>query len=173
MAIKKAFIKSCSIDARNKQSPTCEVVLETKESSLQTSPIDSLLAQLVSMGLMIWRLWVQIPLGTIFDEIYFVLCNSCARGDFGIAYVKLSPPSHKVTSHGHSHLTSTSHAPLHIKIISFFLHGKIPEKSRSNPNSITKVPLTSHQIFSETAMVKLFMNQSEFGVPFTCPVLSC
>ena len=28
-----------------------------------------------SMGLMIWRLWVQTPLGAIFDEIYFVLCN--------------------------------------------------------------------------------------------------
>ena len=24
---------------------------------------------------MIWRLWVQTPLGAIFDEIYFVLCN--------------------------------------------------------------------------------------------------
>ena len=24
---------------------------------------------------MIWRLWVQTPLGTFFDEIYFVLCN--------------------------------------------------------------------------------------------------
>ena len=28
-----------------------------------------------SSGLMIWRLWVQTPLGAIFDEIYFVLCN--------------------------------------------------------------------------------------------------
>ena len=50
MAIKKAFIKSCSIDSRNIQSPTCEVVHETKESSLQTSPTDSLLAQLVERG---------------------------------------------------------------------------------------------------------------------------
>ena len=24
---------------------------------------------------MIWRFWVQTPLGAIFDEIYFVLCN--------------------------------------------------------------------------------------------------
>ena len=24
---------------------------------------------------MIWRLWVQTPLGAIFDKIYFVLCN--------------------------------------------------------------------------------------------------
>ena len=28
-----------------------------------------------SGGLMILRLWVQTPLGTIFDKIYFVLCN--------------------------------------------------------------------------------------------------
>ena len=39
-------MRSCSIDSRNKQSPTCEVVHETKESSLQKSPTDSLLAQL-------------------------------------------------------------------------------------------------------------------------------
>ena len=32
------FIKSFSIDSRNKRSPTCEVVHETKESSLQKSP---------------------------------------------------------------------------------------------------------------------------------------
>ena len=43
----KAFIKSCSIDSRNKQSPTCELVYETKESSLQKSPTDSSLAQSV------------------------------------------------------------------------------------------------------------------------------
>ena len=35
------------MDSRNKQSPTCEVVHETKESSLQKSPTDSCLAQLV------------------------------------------------------------------------------------------------------------------------------
>ena len=35
------------MDSRNKQSPTCEVVHETKESSLHRSPTDSLLAQLV------------------------------------------------------------------------------------------------------------------------------
>ena len=50
MGIIKAFIKLCSTDSRNKQSPTCEVVHETKESSLQTSPTDSLLAQLVECG---------------------------------------------------------------------------------------------------------------------------
>ena len=42
----KTFIKSCSIDFRNKQSPTCEVVHDTKENSLQKSPTDSSLAQL-------------------------------------------------------------------------------------------------------------------------------
>ena len=50
MGIIKAFIKSCSIHSRNKQSPTCEVVHETKESSLQISPTDSFLAQLVEHG---------------------------------------------------------------------------------------------------------------------------
>ena len=50
MGIIKAFIKSCSIDSRNKQSPTCEVVHETKENSLQTSPTESSLAQLVEHG---------------------------------------------------------------------------------------------------------------------------
>ena len=40
-------IKSCSIDSRNKQCPTCEVVHETKESSLQKSPTESSLAQSV------------------------------------------------------------------------------------------------------------------------------
>ena len=39
-------MKSCSIDSRNKQSPTCEVVHETKESSFQRSLTDSWLAQL-------------------------------------------------------------------------------------------------------------------------------
>ena len=39
-------IKSCSIDSRNKQSAICEVVHETKESSLQKSPTDFLVAQL-------------------------------------------------------------------------------------------------------------------------------
>ena len=38
-------MKSYSFDSRNKQSPTCEVVHETKESSLQKSPTDSSLAQ--------------------------------------------------------------------------------------------------------------------------------
>ena len=50
MGIIKAFIKSCSIDSRNKQSPTCEVVHETKESSLQPTPTDSSLAQLGEHG---------------------------------------------------------------------------------------------------------------------------
>ena len=51
--------------------PTCEVVHETKESSLQKSSADSSLA--VSRALM--RSWVQTPLRAIFDKIYFVLCN--------------------------------------------------------------------------------------------------
>ena len=47
---KQSPIKSCSIDSRNKQSPTCEVVHGIKESSLQTSPTDSSLAQLGEHG---------------------------------------------------------------------------------------------------------------------------
>ena len=43
-------------------------------SDSQRQP-NSDLAQWQSMGLMIWRLWVQTPLGAFFDEIYFVLCN--------------------------------------------------------------------------------------------------
>ena len=69
-----AFIKSCSIDSRNKESPTCAVVHETKESSLQTSPTDSLLVQLAEHetdDLVV----VSSNLGAVFDEIYFVLCN--------------------------------------------------------------------------------------------------
>ena len=75
MGINKTFIKSCSIDSRNKQSPTCEVVHGTKESSLQTSPTDSLLAQLVEHRTDDLEVVSSNPMGTIFDEIYFVLCN--------------------------------------------------------------------------------------------------
>ena len=46
MSIIKAFIKSCSIDSRNEQSPTCEVVHETKLTSEISFPTDSLLVQL-------------------------------------------------------------------------------------------------------------------------------
>ena len=46
----KSLIKSCFIDSRNKQSSTCAVVHETKESSLQTSPTESSLAQSVERG---------------------------------------------------------------------------------------------------------------------------
>ena len=75
MGIIKAFIKSCSIDSRNKQSPTCKVVHGTKESSLQTSPTDSLLAQLEEHGTDDLEVVSSNPTGAIFDEIYFVLCN--------------------------------------------------------------------------------------------------
>ena len=46
MSIIKAFIQSCSIDSRNEQSPTCEVVHETEHTSEISFPTDSLLAQL-------------------------------------------------------------------------------------------------------------------------------
>ena len=66
MWIIRAFIKSCSIDPRNKQSPTCEMVHETKESSLQKSPTDFLPNSVGRawdwwMRLMIQK-WVQTPL---------------------------------------------------------------------------------------------------------------
>ena len=70
-----AFIKSCSIYSRNKQCPTCKVVYETKESSLQTSPADSSLAQLAEHGTDDLEVVSSNPTGAIFDKIYFVLCN--------------------------------------------------------------------------------------------------
>ena len=51
------------------------MVHETKESSLQTSPTDSPLAQLVECGTHDLEVVSSNPTGTIFDEIYFVLCN--------------------------------------------------------------------------------------------------
>ena len=41
---------SCSIDSRNEQSPTCEVVHGTKLTSEISFPTDSLLAQLAERG---------------------------------------------------------------------------------------------------------------------------
>ena len=70
-----AFIKSCSIDSRNKQSPTCEVVHETKERSLQKSPTDSLLAQLVEQETDDQEVMSSNPTGGNFWKICFVLCN--------------------------------------------------------------------------------------------------
>ena len=72
--ITKALIKSCSIDSRNKQSPTCKVVHKTKESSLQKSPTDSLLAQLADQEtddqeLMSWN-----PTGGQFFTKFILFC---------------------------------------------------------------------------------------------------
>ena len=68
-------MKSCSIDSRNKQSPTCEVVHETKESSLQISPTDSCLDQLAEQKTDDPEVVSSNPTGAIFDKIYFVLCK--------------------------------------------------------------------------------------------------
>ena len=46
MSIIKAFIKTCSINSRNEQSPTCEVVHETKLTSEISFKRDCLIAQL-------------------------------------------------------------------------------------------------------------------------------
>ena len=62
----KTFIKSCSIDSRYKQSPTFEVVHGTKESSLQTSPTDSSLAQLGEHGTDDLEVVSSNPTGDIF-----------------------------------------------------------------------------------------------------------
>ena len=50
VSIIQAFIKSYSIDSRNEQSPTCEVVHETKVTSEFSFPTDSLPAQLAECG---------------------------------------------------------------------------------------------------------------------------
>ena len=48
------------------------------------------------------------------------------------------------------HFSLTLRAPLHAKIISFTSRvEKFPKKSRNNPDSINKVPLTSHQIYGQ------------------------
>ena len=50
VSIIKAFRKSCSIDSRNEQSPTCEVVHQTMLTSEISFITDSLLAQLAEHG---------------------------------------------------------------------------------------------------------------------------
>ena len=67
----KAFIKSYSIDSKNKQNPTCEMVHETKERSLQKSPTFSSLAQLAEHETDAQRSWVQTPMGKIFYIFFF------------------------------------------------------------------------------------------------------
>ena len=68
------FIKSCYIDSRNKQSAICEVVHETKESSLQPYPTDSLLAQLAEHMTDDLEVVSSNSTRDNFDKIYFVLC---------------------------------------------------------------------------------------------------
>ena len=68
-------MKSFSIDSRTKQSPTCEVVHETKESSLQKSLTDSSIAQLAEHGTDDPVVVSSTPLWAISNEIYYVLCN--------------------------------------------------------------------------------------------------
>ena len=59
------FIKSCSIDSRNEQSPTYEVVHETKLTSEISCPTDSCLAQLVEHKSEDLEVLVSIPTGSI------------------------------------------------------------------------------------------------------------
>ena len=72
-----------------------------------------------------------------------------------------SPCMDILTLCGYPHLTFTSCAPLYMKIISFTSYGKIPKKSRSNPNSI-KVPLTSHQLSSNLKFYIKLNSYSKF-----------
>ena len=60
---------------------------ETKESSFQKSPTDSLLAQLVEQETDDPEVVSSNPLDAIFDKIYFVLCNfRSVRKSDGNAY---------------------------------------------------------------------------------------
>ena len=73
----------------------------------------------------------------------------------------LPPPSvcevcFNLTSHG---FNLSVHAPLHVKMISFVLRGKIPKKSWSNPVSINKVtlyesPIKNSDLFGSKAGVQ-------------------
>ena len=72
-----AFIKSCSIDSRNEQSPTCEVVHETKLTSEISCPTDSCLAQLVRHWPEDPDVLVSIPTGGNFWRIFF--CSSLCK----------------------------------------------------------------------------------------------
>ena len=70
--------QALSILEMNKVQQVKWCMKQTKLTSAISCPTDSCLAQLVEHQ--IRRLWVQPPLGAIFDEIYFVLCNfSSAR----------------------------------------------------------------------------------------------
>ena len=70
MSIIKAFIRSYSTDSRNEQSPTCEVVHETKLTSEISFPTDSLLAQLAEHGTDDLEVVGSIPGG---DNFYILL----------------------------------------------------------------------------------------------------
>ena len=72
-----AFIKSCSIDSRNEQSPTWEVVHETNKAHLIPAQQISCLAQLVEHWCHNLEVLVSIPtLGANFD-IFF--CSSLCK----------------------------------------------------------------------------------------------
>ena len=81
MWIIKAFIKACSIDSRNEQSPTCEVVLETQESSLQKSPTDFYLAQLARHLTDDLGIVGSNPTGGNFWWIFFLFCVTADLSD--------------------------------------------------------------------------------------------
>ena len=74
MSIIKDFIKSCSIDSRNEQSPKCEMVHETKLTSEISFSTDSFLAQLAEHGTDDQEVMGSTPGG----EIFF--CSSLNAG---------------------------------------------------------------------------------------------
>ena len=72
-----AFIKSCSIDSRNEQSPTCEVVHETNKAHFISVQQISCLAQLVEHWPYDPEVLVSIPTGDNFWWIFlpFPVCK--------------------------------------------------------------------------------------------------
>ena len=69
-------MKSCSIDSRNKRSPTCEVVHETKLTSEISFPVDYLLAQLTERETDDLEVGGSIPVGATFFILLFSV-NAC------------------------------------------------------------------------------------------------
>ena len=90
---------------------------------------------------LLWQFSPCIHLVWSFSPYVYLMC---AWGALGV-WLSSCPLCHrKVTLFGHPHL--------HTKTISFTSHGKIPKKSRSNTNSINKVPLMSHQLTSRSLL---------------------
>ena len=93
------FIKSCSIDSRNEQSPTCEVVHETKLTSEISCLTDSCLAQLVNHWPEDLEGLVSIPTGGNFLTNFFLLflCKDLSDNLTEMPIMKSSNTKHNYT----------------------------------------------------------------------------